>query len=653
VNEPDWEERNNAYLAAALHWLRLRLDRLAGRAGTLDHALATAAAALDAAAACSPPPALRVLADRFGLTPFEQQLLLLCAAPEFDPRIGPLCAAAQQDPARPYPTFALAFALFDDPAWDALSPERPLRFWRLLEIHRPAAQALTASALRADERVVSVLKGLDHLDERLAPFVEPLRGTDGDAAPSQAAVTGQVLRALGPVRAPGDRLVLLLGPDSLAKQAVARRVADTLGLTALALPAGVLPTAAADLEEMARLWRREATLLPLALYLEAGEPPEPGRAAALGRFLVRAGGLAFVATREPWLDLPDAIAVGIGRPTPAEQRTAWTRLLGAASADSAARLAAQFDLPLAEIRAATRLASSGDDAEDLPARAWRASRERTRPRLDQLAQRITPRAGWTDLVLPDAELRQLRQIAAQAAQRTRVYDDWGFRDRTDRGLGISALFAGESGTGKTLAAEVVAHALALDLFCIDLASVVSKYVGETEKNLRRLFDAAEDGGAILFFDEADALFGRRSEVKDSHDRYANVEISYLLQRMESYRGVAILATNLKTHLDPAFLRRLRFVVNFPFPGAAERLRLWRQAFPARAPVNGLDWERLARLNLTGGNIRNVALNAAFVAAAAGSPITLPMVLDCVRSELRKLDRPVSESELRWPEAVAG
>ncbi len=636
MSGPDQEERNNAYLAAALHWLRLRLDGLAGRAGTLDHALATAAAALDAAAACSPPPALRVLADRFGLTPFEQQLLLLCAAPEFDPRIGPLCAAAQQDPARPYPTFALAFALFDDPAWDALSPERPLRFWRLLEIHRPAAQALTASALRADERIVSVLKGLDHLDERLAPFVEPLQGADGDAAPSQALAAGQVLRALGPARVPGDRLVLLLGPDGLAKQAIARRVADGLGLTALALPAGALPTAAADLEEMARLWRREATLLPLALYLDAAEPPEPGRAAALGRFLVRAGGLAFVATREPWLELPDAIAVGIGRPTPAEQRTAWTRLLGAGCADSAARLAAQFDLPLAEIRAATRLASSGDDAEDLPARAWRASRERTRPRLDR-----------------DAELRQLRQIAAQAAQRTRVYDDWGFRDRTDRGLGISALFAGESGTGKTLAAEVVAHALALDLYCIDLASVVSKYVGETEKNLRRLFDAAEDGGAILFFDEADALFGRRSEVKDSHDRYANVEISYLLQRMESYRGVAILATNLKTHLDPAFLRRLRFVVNFPFPGAAERLRLWRQAFPARAPVNGLDWERLARLNLTGGNIRNVALNAAFVAAAAGSPITLPMVLDCVRSELRKLDRPVSESELRWPEAVAG
>jgi SpoVK/Ycf46/Vps4 family AAA+-type ATPase len=208
------------------------------------------------------------------------------------------------------------------------------------------------------------------------------------------------------------------------------------------------------------------------------------------------------------------------------------------------------------------------------------------------------------------------------------------------------LFAGESGTGKTLAAEVIANELRLDLYRIDLSSVVSKYIGETEKNLRRLFDAAEDGGAILFFDEADALFGKRSEVKDAHDRYANIEINYLLQRMEQYRGLAILATNMKSSLDAAFTRRLRFIVNFPFPGVPERQQMWQKAFPAAARADGLDYARLARLNLTGAGIHNAALNAAFLAATASRPITMKEVLEAARDEFRKLERPVNEADFR-------
>ena len=217
----------------------------------------------------------------------------------------------------------------------------------------------------------------------------------------------------------------------------------------------------------------------------------------------------------------------------------------------------------------------------------------------------------------------------------------------NRGLGINALFAGESGTGKTMAAEVIANFLRLNLYRIDLSAVVSKYIGETEKNLRRLFDAAEDGGAILFFDEADALFGKRSEVKDSHDRYANIEINYLLQRMEGYRGLAILATNMKTALDTAFMRRLRFIVNFPFPGPIERKRMWQKIFPPEAPKDELDYDRLARLNLNGGSIHNVALNAAFLAAHAGTSVTMPLILAAARAEFRKLERPINEAEFRW------
>jgi SpoVK/Ycf46/Vps4 family AAA+-type ATPase len=226
-----------------------------------------------------------------------------------------------------------------------------------------------------------------------------------------------------------------------------------------------------------------------------------------------------------------------------------------------------------------------------------------------------------------------------------VYENWGFAAKSARGLGISALFSGASGTGKTMAAEVLANELQLDLYRIDLSQVVSKYIGETEKNLRRVFDAAEQGGAILLFDEADALFGKRSEVKDSHDRYANVEISYLLQRMEAYRGLAILTTNLKDAIDTAFMRRIRFVVAFPFPDAAQRAEIWRRVFPSQTPTEGLDVERLSRLSLAGGNIHNIAMYAAFLAADAHQPVEMSHLLHAARAEYSKLEKPLSEAEI--------
>jgi SpoVK/Ycf46/Vps4 family AAA+-type ATPase len=234
------------------------------------------------------------------------------------------------------------------------------------------------------------------------------------------------------------------------------------------------------------------------------------------------------------------------------------------------------------------------------------------------------------------------------AYRNHVYEGWGFREQMNRGLGISALFVGESGTGKTMAAEVIANELELDLYRLDLSSVVSKYIGETEKNLRKLFDSAEDSGAILFVDEADALFGKRSEVKDSHDRYANIEINYLLQRMESYRGLAILASNMRSALDKAFVRRLRFIVDFPFPAIEQRADIWKSVFPAQMPIDGtLDYQHLAKLSLTGGNIHNVAINAAFLAAQKNAQISMKLVLSAARSEYKKLERPAKESDFWW------
>jgi SpoVK/Ycf46/Vps4 family AAA+-type ATPase len=246
--------------------------------------------------------------------------------------------------------------------------------------------------------------------------------------------------------------------------------------------------------------------------------------------------------------------------------------------------------------------------------------------------------------LPEPQKDILHDIVSHVRQRAKVYGSWGFASKGVRGLGISALFAGASGTGKTMAAEALAGALRLDLYRVDLSSIVSKYIGETEKNLRRIFDAAEMGGAILLFDEADALFGKRSEVKDSHDRYANIEVSYLLQRMECYRGLAILTTNSKSALDSAFLRRIRFVVQFPFPDLHNRVEIWRRIFPEETPTCGLDVNKLALLSVAGGNIRNIALGAAFLAAEAGTQVEMSHLLHAARSEYAKLEKPLTEVE---------
>jgi hypothetical protein len=382
----------------------------------------------------------------------------------------------------------------------------------------------------------------------------------------------------------------------------------------------------------------------VGLYLDAHDADK--ELAIVSRFLGRTSGLVFLDTRDSWPQTArDALTIEVEKPSADEQRELWSQCLGADAGGAAERLAGQFTLSQSEIRRICDLGAR----EGRPGfeRVWRACVMASRPRLDTLAQRLDVKAlSWDDLVLPAEEKALLRQIMDQVGQRHRVYETWGFGHRMSRGLGISALFAGESGTGKTLAAEVMAHELTLNLYRIDLSQVVSKYIGETEKNLRRLFDAAEDGGSILFFDEADALFGKRSEVKDSHDRYANIEINYLLQRMDAYRGLAILATNMKSALDTAFMRRLRFVVNFPFPGVPERQRIWARAFPDQADTHELDYERLASLNLTGGSIQNIAVNAAFLAARADTAITMPVVADAVRGEFRKLDKPINEADLR-------
>ena len=713
TNGADWQKGNARYLSTAMAWLRACLEQLAGQqkeehresqsllelpvvaapegtksvwrqflrkppqlsaktpslllpssahVGIHDLEVEQAAAAMQAAASeMDPPPALLLLSQRLGLSQFEGQVLILCLGMELDTGVAGLCARCQKDPGRAFPTFALAFSLFEGATWDALSPERPLRYWRLIEITQPGGQPLTTSALRADERIVNYNKGLNYLDDRLLPLLTPIDSpTSGGELPASHRDTAEtIIRNLKLVDANRSLpIVQLLGSDAGSKQLVAGEVASSIGLQMYRLPAVLLPSQAADIETLARLWQRESMLLPLALYLDTmgygAESVAAGSPSPVTRLLERVEGAVFLDARESWPGLhKSTVTVDVAKPSAAEQVAAWQSALGLAAKDSAPQLAAQFNLDFTTIRQLARdgLAQQAEGAP-LHERLWEACLASTRPQLDVLATRIDPKATWDDIVLPDAEAALLHHIAEQVAQRTTVYEKWGFGEKMSRGLGISALFSGDSGTGKTMAAEVIAHELRLNLYRIDLSAVVSKYIGETEKNLRRMFDAAENGGAILFFDEADALFGKRSEVKDSHDRYANIEINYLLQRMEAYRGLAILATNMKSALDTAFLRRLRFIVRFPFPGPVERKRIWQRVFPADTPKSVLDYDRLARLNVTGGHIHNIAINAAFLAARAGSRVTMMLILEAARSEFSKMERPINEADFRWQEPGA-
>lgn len=669
----NWQDKNDQYLSEAIEWLRMKLMKLASSFSNKEHSLAedTKADAAIAAKAFQmkdtesnePLPALEFIRRRFGLSVFEHNILLICVSMELDTRIPALCAVAHNDPNKTFPTFALAMALFDEPAWDVVSLQRPLRYWKLVEINRLTGQPLISCPLRADERIINFIKGLNYLDERIVKVSSPfdINANDADITPSQQKKVDEIIKNFQ--RTNNDQslvLTQLIGQDPVSKQLIAQKAAFGSGLHLICLPFELLPTQPQELEELARLWQRESMLLRIAGYIDAHKvdpfvKTESGNQAAgfsLQRFLTMSRGFFFLSLKEIYSDLSAfSSVVEIKKPTPLEQRTEWDKLLGERSNDTASELAGQFNLNIMAIRQIVKRATmeNGIDQGHLHQKIWNGCLSATSPELDVLVQKIEIKSTWNDIVLPEASENQLRQIASQVKYRSLVYDSWGYREKMNRGLGISALFIGESGTGKTMAAEVLANHLNLQLYKIDLSGVVSKYIGETEKNLRRLFDAAENGGAILFFDEADALFGKRSEVKDSHDRYANIEVNYLLQRMEAYNGLAILATNKKSALDEAFIRRLRFIVHFPFPGTRERKIIAQRVFPSLVPKDKLDYDRLASLNLSGGSLHNVAINASFKAAEEGGPVTMPMILSAARAEFQKMERPIKESDFVWNE----
>ena len=629
---PTNSEQNQRDLAAQVSRIEALLERALDRAGGAD--------APDVPAlAPDPGGMLARLAAIFGLSEFERDILLLCAAPELSSRVGELCARLHGDPQRRYPTLAMALSVLPNPHWSALAPQEPLRRWHLVELVRDGS--LTDAPLALEERILHALAGVGGMDERLAGLLERV-AAPGRLSPSHASVAERIGALWSPTveRIP---MIELIGPDTSAKIALAAAACQALGLSTFRMRAEDIPATASERTMIARIIGRELALAEAALVLDSAAARErPDR--VIAHFAASIPGPVILALEEPLAETaPRQVRLDVAPMSDEENRAAWSAALGPGHPE-VDRLAAAFRLDGAQIAAAVASAETGAPG-DLGTRLWNACRLGARRRLDDLAQRIDARATWDDLVLPSPQVATLRQVAMHVRHAGTVYRNWGFAAKANRGLGIAALFAGPSGTGKTMAAEVLANEIALDLYRIDLSQVVSKYIGETEKNLRRIFDAAETGGAILLFDEADALFGKRSEVKDSHDRYANIEVSYLLQRMEAYRGLAILTTNLKTAIDQAFLRRIRFLVHFPFPEAAQRAEIWRRIFPEETPTAGLDHARLGQLTIAGGNIRNVALNAAFLAADRGAPVSMDDIRRSALAEYAKIEKPMTSTEL--------
>ncbi|WP_214102586.1 ATP-binding protein [Acrocarpospora catenulata] len=592
-------------------------------------------------------PGLGWLAERYELSEFELNVLLVALAPEVDLRYERLYGYLQDDVTRRRPTVELTLNLLCRGVAEKLrrrsdfAADAPLlrhRLVRLVADPHQVEPSLLARYVVPDEQIVDVLLDASGLDHRLAAWCRLVHaaGNPGWGA-DRVAELRDLLFA-------GQRLYLR-GPPGSGRGQVTQAAAAGLGRPLLHGDLALAPADPAAFDEAVACYLREAELYGAVPYLDRADTLDGHRRDLMARALAEAPGPVVLAGTTPWPPTPAPLAVRtveFAPPEAAERRSCWASALAgrAVAAGDLDLLAERFPLtPRAIMEAAT--VAGGDTLAELSV----AARGAAGHELAELADRIEPRAAWADLVLPGDEVAALREICARVAGQGRVLRDWGFGRKIARGTGIGALLAGPPGTGKTMAAEVIAGELHLDLYRINLAAVVSKYIGETEKNLDRIFGAAERANAILLFDEADALLGKRSEVRDAHDRYANIEVAYLLQRMEAYQGVTLLATNMRHNLDEAFTRRLAFTVRFPFPDQGNRALIWRGIWPEDVPLApGVDADALAeRFALSGGHIKNIALAAAFLAGPG--PVTMAHVLHAVRREYQKMGKALTDDDL--------
>lgn len=617
------------------------------------------------------PLQLVYLSEAFNLSRFEVDALLFCLAPAVDARFGSLYGYLQDDVTRRHATPGLIFDLLSEPGLQRMNllayftTEAPLikhgLLQRVHDTHQHVQPYPLHQMYRVEETILAFLFGQYQPRESLAGC---LKLTWPEADDSDAVVLGDAVSALaGLIQAGKDTMpvVALQGSDPEQLRAAERHIALMSGLPLLQLQLDKVEGGQAERENAVEAGLRDARLSGAIAcmtgwdtVLNDGAPPaqlmeaifvHPGPVILSGRLRWQAR--AVIRERSiVWhsFDAPDY----------AQRLALWQHFVRAPKAVMKGidleTLAGQFALSATQIRDAA--AAANDFAVQHKRKLDQgillaAARDQSSPALGSLARKITPRHAWNDLVLPDDQREMLIELVNTVRKRAMVLDEWELGRKLTASQGMTALFAGPPGTGKTTGAEIIAAELGLDLYKIDLSTIVSKFIGETEKNLERIFNEAENSNAILFFDEADAIFGKRSEVKDAHDRYANMEVSYLLQRMEAYNGVTILATNLRANLDDAFLRRLQFAIDFPFPDEQQRLLIWQTLFPANVQRDkSVDFARLShRFKLAGGSIRNIIVGAAFLAAGDGGVVTQKHLLHSTRRELQKMGRLVSERDM--------
>ncbi|MFE1171915.1 ATP-binding protein [Streptomyces sp. NPDC058773] len=610
-------------------------------------------------AAGSPGPADRsvTLAARFGLSALDLHILLAALAPDVDRGFEPLYGYLNDDVGRRRATVALSLDLAGTGPWEPgararFHPAAPLLSGRLLVVE-DEDRPLPGRALRVPERVVAHLLGDDGLDPELSRGAVELLpagelGADGSTGSAARAEDGSF----------AGRLAALAGERPLAVHLRERRPGTAAGAVTDGLRRAGLPVLRyrpdgprEDGAGLAGALLREARLRRAALVVG----PLPERAEGLVRALAGTGVPVVFFGSEPYDPgwAPDSGLFALDAPdVGAAADEVWSAELG--SVDGGFDLGAAvapYRLGAAQIRRAARAATALAAFDRTPVTAahiQHSARQQSAPLLDRHARRVRPAVGFDGLVLPPEPLSLLHELVQRARHREKVLGEWRLRTGGGRGRGVVALFAGESGTGKTLSAEVVAGELGLDLYVVELSAVVDKYIGETEKNLERIFAEADRTDAVLLFDEADAVFGKRSEVKSSHDRYANLESAYLLQRLEAFDGIAVLTTNLRANIDDAFTRRLDLVVDFPFPDVEQRIDLWRSCLAATPCAQDLGLDVCAKeYELAGGAIRSAAVTAGYLAAGRGGPVTAEDVRAGARREYRKMGRLVPDASPLW------
>jgi ATP-dependent 26S proteasome regulatory subunit len=613
-----------------------------------------------------PTSRLGRLQQHFNLSLFDLDIFFIALAPELDRRYEKIYAYLQQDGRSIRPSVSLILDLLCTDAAEKLqrrshfSPDAPLLQPELLQFSSPP-KSLLAQEISLDLAIVRYLLDETGLDADLSSGCTLTPSTALQTASLPPALTQQLAgivqgRVSTPIR------LYLQGSDAVTSRQFATHLAHQFKFPLLTVDLDILLQQPEQWRQRLRRIGRDAWLQNTLLYLHPVDrlyQDATHLQSSLLDLLAETPTPIVMAGTQPWQPAPThslgIVTLALVAPSFSDHRTNWTIHLTQAGIrvepSMIHTLSDRFRLTATQIQDAIATVQNqlayALELPDLKATLFQAARQQSGHRLAQLAQAIQPRYDWSDLVLPNVQLEQLQEICLHLKHRYTVFETWGFDRKLSLGKGVNALFAGASGTGKTMAAEVIASSLQLDLYRIDLSQVVSKYIGETEKNLSQIFTAAANANAILLFDEADALFGKRTEISDSHDRYANIEVGYLLQQMEAYEGLAILTTNLKSNLDEAFIRRLRFIVDFSLPSGAERYQIWQQIFPKMLPIDPeIDWHMLAKqFEITGGNIRNIALAAAFLAADDGKNLTMLHLKQAIRREYQKMGKPLMESEL--------